>query len=82
MALLRTEQKDKVFAGQKVNPPDVFWTVVLELGLLGWVGSVLVLIFLWAGGVKNQGTRAFSPLPWLLMAVACFSLWIMGMFKA
>jgi len=80
--LVRLEVRDKALSDQKVNPPDVFWTVVLEIGLLGWIGSVFVLIFFWAGGVKQPRPRYGSPLPWLIMAAACFSLWIMGMFKA
>jgi len=81
-ALFQLEEKGKLLPDQKVNAPDVFWTLVLELGLMGWIGSVFVLIFLRAGGVKEPRPRAFSPLPWLITAAACFSLWIMGMFKA
>ena len=80
--LVRPEETAKLLPDQKVTHPDAFWTVVLEIGLLGWIGSVFVLIFLWAGGVKEPKPRYGSPLLWLIAAAACFSLWIMGMFKA
>lgn len=80
--LVRLEEKDKVLPDQKVTPPNVFWTVVLEIGLLGWIGSVFVLIFLWSGRAKELRPRTSSPLLWLITAAACFSLWILGMFKA
>jgi hypothetical protein len=80
--LIRLEEKGELPGDQKVNPPDVFWTVVLEIGLLGWIGCVFVLIFLWTGGVKDPRPRYGSPWLWLIAAAACFSLWIMGMFKA
>jgi hypothetical protein len=81
-SLTRLDEKGKLLPDQKVNPPDVFWTVVLEIGLLGWIGAAFVLIFLWAGGAKEPRPRYGSPLLWLIAAAACFSLWIMGMFKA
>jgi predicted membrane-bound dolichyl-phosphate-mannose-protein mannosyltransferase len=79
---VRPEETAKLLPDQKVTHPDAFWTVVLEIGLLGWIGSMFVLIFLWAGGVKEPKPRYGSPLLWLIAAAACFSLWIMGMFKA
>lgn len=63
---------------RKTLPPDLFWTLALEVGLFGWCGSVIWLIL--GHGVKK---RAFSDLlKWGMLIVFFFALWIVGMMKA
>jgi hypothetical protein len=64
-----------------IPPPNIFWTVILELGLLGWIGSVIGFILASHRHKKAAGTFS-RPLVWALLGVVCFSLWILGMFKA
>jgi hypothetical protein len=80
--LIQIEKKTKLLPDQKVNPPDVFWTVVLEIGLLGWIGSVLGLILAGIGRPKESKPPSALIMGGLALAAISFALWILGMFKA
>ena len=91
--LVRTEEKirerDKVFESekklilrsQKTESPDVFWSITLEIGFLGWVGSVIGLI-MFALKRKGEAKPVTSLSPWVGLALIFFALWIVGMIKA
>ena len=73
--------KDTVRQSQKGSSPDVFWTVILEIGFFGWVGSLFGFIFReW--GPKEGSTHFFRPFTWLGLGGAFFAMWIIGMMKA
>ena len=62
-------------------PPIVFWTVILEIGLLAWVAAVIRIIFL----LKDYHRERLSfsiALKWGGLALAFFSMWIVGMIRA
>lgn len=80
--LVRPEEKAKLLPDQKVTHPDVFWTVVLEIGLLGWIGSLLGLIMAGMGRSKESRPPFVLIVSGITLAAICFSLWILGMFKA
>lgn len=60
--------------------PNVFWSVLLEIGFLGWVGGSLAFIFRAFSGRKGFNVRqAFG---WGLFVILSYALWIVGMLKA
>ena len=70
------------FSTQKSQEPDVFWTLILEVGLLGWIGSAIG--FLMYGLAKGQTPklRSRSAIFWGVMIIIFYTLWIVGMVKA
>jgi hypothetical protein len=67
---------------QQVPEPDLFWTLILEVGLLGWIGSTIG--FLMHGMTKGQ-TPMLRSRPakfWGIMLIMFYTLWILGMVKA
>jgi hypothetical protein len=66
----------------QVRAPDIFWSIILLAGFLGWIGSVIALIM--SGFRTLYGKRIFnaSNLKWLGLWAVCFSAWIVGMIKA
>jgi hypothetical protein len=62
--------------------PDAFWSVVVVLGFLGWVGSVIGLILRVLGPGRGSGNPGVSVIRWAGLIVIFFILWIWGMFKA
>ena len=61
--------------------PDIFWTLFLEIGLLGWIGSVIgFLVYALAG--KTVRLRPKPAIFWGTAVIIFFTLWIIGMMKA
>jgi len=59
-------------------PPSVFWTLVLEIGLLGWIGGVF-----WMIARFRKEKRLFPTLlKWGIPFLLSYGLWIIGMIKA
>jgi hypothetical protein len=70
------------FSTQKSQEPDVFWALILEVGLLGWIGSAIG--FLMYGLAKGQTPKLRSgpAIFWGVMIIIFYALWIVGMVKA
>ncbi|RJR41824.1 MAG: hypothetical protein C4576_17150 [Desulfobacteraceae bacterium] len=60
------------------HPPSVFWSIVLEIGLLGWIGWIILAI----GCFRKK--RHFSPslLKWGAPLLVFYTIWIIGMMLA
>jgi hypothetical protein len=67
---------------EKGSSPDVFWTVVLEVGFMGWVGSLFGFIFVKWGPRKGSEKLLYKTLAPIASAVVFFAIWIIGMMKA
>jgi hypothetical protein len=67
---------------EKGPAPNVFWTVVLEAGFLGWVGSLFGFIFAKWGPRKSSEKSVYKTLAWIGSALGFFVIWILGMMKA
>jgi hypothetical protein len=73
---------DTMFKESEGKPPDVVWSVILLIGLLGWVGSVLTFIMA-RFHVSQEGTRiSFSSCKWMFFGIFFFTAWIVGMVNA
>jgi len=75
-------EKQLILQSQKKESPDVFWSILLEIGFLGWIGSVIGLIMFALrrkGDSKSMAKISFS---WVGLALIFFALWIVGMMKA
>lgn len=81
--------KEKTFKERKADSlktlkrdyaPDVFWSIFLEIGFLGWIGCAVGFIFRVFTGEKGfDGRRA---LLWGGLIMAFYALWIIGMMRA
>ena len=67
---------------QKSEPPNVFWSIILEVGLLGWVGSVIGFILFPLKQREKTKKWIFSTFIWSGLAIISFILWIIGMMRA
>jgi hypothetical protein len=66
----------------RVASPDMLWTLVLEFGFLGWIGSVMGFI---AFALKRDEQLRISTsrgVWWGSTTLICFALWVLGMMKA
>ncbi len=60
--------------------PEMKWVLLVEVGFLGWMGSVLGLIW---RGFDREGRMFLKPsMPWMMGIVLFFSLWVIGLVKA
>jgi len=60
--------------------PNLFWSLVVTLGFLGWAGSVAG--FIWRG-FDREGRMLLRPsLPWIASTTLCFGAWIAGLLYA
>ena len=77
-----TSLKEVLLEEQKNTSPVVLWTIVLEVGFLGWIGSFIGFIMSRMRQKKEDDYRASSGFLWLILTVCFFGLWIIGMIKA
>jgi hypothetical protein len=69
-------------AEQGNTEPDIFWSLVLEVGFLGWIGSVIGFLIHALTGRKALKLRSKPAVLWGTMVVFFYTLWIMGMMRA
>jgi hypothetical protein len=60
--------------------PSVFWSVLLEIGFLGWIGCSVAFIFRAFSGKAGFNMR--EALGWGILVIGFYALWIVGMLKA
>jgi hypothetical protein len=59
----------------------IIWTIIMEIGLIGWVGIVIICIL--GGGKIRFRHLSFSMIPYgLIIFVVFYSMWIIGMARA
>jgi len=69
-------------ASQKAKDVSTFWSIMLEIGFLGWLGSILALIMFACKGGRKATFRASQTLVWGGIATIFFALWIIAMVRA
>ncbi len=74
--------KDTIYSpNMEYNDPNIFWTILLEIGLFGWIGSVIGFTYFYLRSDKNNRyVRTYCF--WILVAGVTYGLWILGMVKA
>lgn len=65
---------------KKDYAPDVFWSIVVEIGFWGWIGSVFG--FIWFGMLESGALVRRRALAWSGLFVVCYALWIVGLLNA
>lgn len=76
-------QLDKpITARQKPTTPSTLWSIIVEIGFLGWIGSVIGFIMFACKGDRKVRLLASKGLAWASLALIFFALWIVGMMKA
>ncbi len=75
------EQSDYLIA-TVYNDPDIFWTIVLEIGLFGWIVATIGFIYF----VVNKGIKPdiyiYKHWFWISVVCICYGIWILGMIRA
>ena len=66
----------------KVKDPDVMWSIILLIGLLGWIGSVIALIMSGLKAPQKRNLWSFPTLRWIIFGAFFFAIWIVGMANA
>jgi hypothetical protein len=77
-----TYSKDYVDKQIKYNDPVIFWTLILEIGFLGWIASVLGFIFFCLRQDKKINNFVHSYWFWISLTGINYSLWVLGMINA
>jgi len=64
------------------NDPVIFWTIVLEIGLFGWIGAMIGLILVYSRPCLNCDKYIYKYWFWILLAIINHGLWVIGTIKA
>jgi hypothetical protein len=74
--------KEEIPQIQKRVTPSILWSIVVEIGFLGWIGGVIGFIMF--GIRRKKGAPHFmrSFFLWITFTTVFFGLWIIGMMKA
>ncbi len=72
-----------VSSPQQASPqPNVFWTLILEVGFIGWIGSVIGFLMLGLSGGQTARLRSGAAIFWGIMVIIFYAMWIVGMMQA
>jgi hypothetical protein len=74
----RETPQASAFSGES-RYPSSFWSAVVVIGFLGWIGSLIGLI---TATFRQGGDRGGKGILWLGSSLLCFILWLVGMTNA
>jgi len=74
--------KEKLPQSQKGVSPSIVWSIIVEIGFLGWIGSVIGFIMYTLGRKGESKYWTSLTLTWIGLTFVFFALWIIGMMKA
>jgi hypothetical protein len=74
--------KQPALEKQEDVSPDVAWTLILEIGFIGCIGSVIFLIFSLSRRKGKKGYPIPSIITYTVLTILFFSIWAIGMMKA
>jgi hypothetical protein len=69
-------------SAQKVSEPDVFWVLLLEVGLFGWIGSVIGFLIHGLARTRTPKLRSKPAILWGALIIIFYALWITGMVRS
>ena len=67
---------------QGVIGPSIFWSLVVVVSLLGWVGSVIGFIVIGMGAKGRFRYENSRALLWMALFMSFFAVWVLAMMKA
>lgn len=67
---------------QATPEPNVFWTLILEVGFIGWIGSVIGFLMLSLTGGQTARLKSMAAIFWGIMVIIFYAMWIIGMMRA
>ena len=73
------EKKKYLYVLTVDRAPDPFWSVLVEIGFFGWVGSVVFLIF---KGFSDDGKIKKASVYGIVSFLLTFGLWVAALLKA
>ena len=74
---------DSMFKETEGKAPDVMWSIILLIGLFGWIASLIVIIMRPVFQFDQKGRLwSFRTLKWTFCAASFFAVWILGMVNA
>lgn len=73
---------EKLSEIQKSKTPGIFWSIIVEVGFFGWIGSVIGFI-IFALASNKEGKKSYlSGFRWIALGSVFYFLWIVGMMRA
>ena len=69
-------------AGQKTKDVSSFWSIILEIGFLGWIATAIGFIIFACKDHREARFATFQAIAWGAMTLTFFVLWLVGMMKA
>lgn len=67
---------------QEATSPDILWSIIVEVGFLGWIGSVIGLLLSAHKGKQESRFLTSRAIAWGTFTLIFFTLWLIGMIKA
>jgi len=67
---------------QGATSPDILWSIIVEVGFLGWIGSVIGLLLSAHKGKQEARFLTSRAIAWETLTLIFFILWVVGMMKA
>ncbi len=67
---------------QETTGPSTFWSIIVEIGFLGWIGSVIGLLLSAHKGEREARFLTSQAIAWGTLTLMFFTLWLIGMIKA
>lgn len=71
-----------VLENPQVKGPDVMWSIILLVGLLGWIGTAIAFIISGFRDSHKTSPVSLSNLKWILLCALFFAIWVIGMTMA
>jgi hypothetical protein len=59
---------------------STFWSILVEIGFFGWIGSTIALIF--RGFDEDNNLNKKKALFWGVLIVIFYALWVAGLVNA
>ncbi|MFC1838817.1 hypothetical protein ACFL1N_04495 [Thermodesulfobacteriota bacterium] len=74
-------EKWPVTENRKDVNPNIAWTIILEIGFIGWIGSVICFIFSLSRTKEDERYPVSSVITYTVITIIFFAAWVFGMMK-
>jgi len=68
-------------AGKKAEDVSTFWSIILEIGFLGWIAAAIGFIIFAFKDHREPRLSILKAIAWAGMTLTFFVLWVVGMMK-